>query len=80
MAGITLEQAQAGLDNALAAMAKVTQHGQAYEVNSGQGSRQMDRARLDQLQANVDYWDAKVKTLTQTASGRGRARSIVVRS
>ncbi len=80
MAGITLEQAQTGLDNALAALAKVTTLGQSYEINSGQGSRQLDRARLDQLQANVDFWDARVKTLSQAATGRGRARNIVVRS
>lgn len=80
MAGITLEQAQTALNNALAAHAKVTTQGQSYEIHSGQGSRQLDRVRLDQLQADIDYWDAKVKTLTQSATGRGRARTMVVRS
>jgi len=80
MAGITLEQAQAALDSALAAHAKVTAHGQAYEVNSGQGSRQMDRARLDHLQADIDFWDSKVKQLSQRATGRSRSRTMVVRS
>lgn len=80
MAGITLEQAQTGLDNALAALAKVTTKGQSYEVNSGQGSRQLDRARLADLQANVDFWDSKVKQLSQRATGRTRSRTMVVRS
>jgi len=78
MAGITLEQAQTALNNALAAHAKATQ-AQSHEISTGQGSRHVTYARLDHLQADIDFWDARVKLLTERAAGRGRSRTVVVR-
>lgn len=72
MAGITLDQAQAKLDEYLAAETKVLA-GQAYTI----GGRSMTRADLAEIRAGRDDWDAKVKSLSRIASGRSRARTIV---
>jgi len=77
MAGITLEQAQARLDAWLAADAAVSA-GQEYEIDTGNGRRHLKRADAAVVRQNIDYWDAKVKSLTPAgAGGRRRVRYYV---
>lgn len=66
MAGITLAQAEAQLSTWLSASTAVAA-GQSYTI----GSRSLSRADAAQIQAQVQYWDAKVK---QLASGRSGMR------
>lgn len=74
MAGITLAQAQAQLDAYLAAETKVLS-GQSYEI----AGRKMTRADLADIRAGVEIWNQRVTTLSQAASGRGRAYTMVTR-
>lgn len=67
MAGITIEQAQAKLDQYLAAEEAVLT-GQSYEING----RKLSRANLETIQAGVDLWNGRVKELTASAAGRSR--------
>jgi hypothetical protein len=71
MAGITLEQAQAKLDTYLAAIDKIILR-QKVEIDG----ESLTRANLADVQAAVEYWDKKVKTLSIAASGRGRMRTV----
>jgi len=77
MAGITLAQAQANLDAAIAAQLKAMESGQAYGINTGGSSRNMQRVSAGELQAAVDFWDRRVQALSRAASGRGRAVTVV---
>lgn len=63
MAGITLEQAQTHLDLWLKADIAVAT-GQSYEI----GSRKLTRADASEIRKNINYWSAKVRSLS---SGRG---------
>lgn len=72
MAGITLDQAQAKLDEYLAAETKVLA-GQAYTI----GGRSMTRADLGEIRAGIDAWNSRVINLSRVSSGRSRARTIV---
>lgn len=74
MAGITLAQAQAQLDAWIAADAAVAQ-GQSYEISG----RKLTRADAGEVTAKIEYWNAKVQQLSNSASGRTRARTIVPR-
>lgn len=74
MAGITLAQAQAQLDAYLAAETKVLS-GQSYEI----AGRKMTRADLAEIRAGVEIWNQRVTSLSQLASGRGRAYTMVTR-
>lgn len=74
MAGITLTQAEAQLAAYIAAETKVLQ-GQAYEISG----RRLTRANLAEIRDGMDYWDRKVKELTDTASGIGRSRTLAPR-
>lgn len=73
-AGITLAQAQAQLALYLAAEEKVLA-GQSYEI----AGRRMTRADLETIQAGITAWDARVKQLSRSASGRGRHVTMVPR-
>ena len=64
MAGITLAQAEAKLTTWMAALDKIAA-GQSYSISSGGSSRTLTRANLDEVQRQIDYWDAKVKSLTR---------------
>ncbi len=64
MAGITLAQAEAKLTTWMAAMDKIAV-GQSYSISTGGSSRTLTRANLDEVQRQIDYWDAKVKSLTR---------------
>lgn len=69
MAGITLAQAEARLQEYLNAEAAVLL-GQATEVEG----RKLTRADLDAIQNGIKLWDARCKTLG--ATGRGRTATI----
>jgi hypothetical protein len=73
MAGITLARAQAQLENYLNAETAVLA-GQSYEI----AGRKLTRADLQSIQVGIDAWDKRVKELTISAGGRGRARTVVV--
>ena len=64
MAGITLAQAETQLANWLAALEKIS-GGQSYTISTGAGSRTVQRADLESVQAQVTYWDNQVKRLTR---------------
>ena len=64
MAGITLAQAEDKLTTWMAALDKIAA-GQSYSISSGGSSRTLTRANLDEVQRQIDYWDAKVKSLTR---------------
>ncbi len=70
MAGITLAQAEARLDEYLAAESAVL-GGQSYQI----GSRQLTRADLKDIRDGIAYWENKVQRLSQT-SGGPRVRGI----
>ncbi len=74
MAGITLLQAQAELDGWMAASAAV-KAGQRYKI----GERELWRTDAAEILASIEYWNAKVITLTNQAIGRSRGRTVVVR-
>lgn len=73
MAGITLTQAQTQLDAYLAAEAAVLT-GQRYEI----AGRMLQRADLAAIREGITTWDARVKTLSVSATGRSRSRTVVV--
>ena len=78
MAGITLEQAQAKLDQYLAAETKIL----AGQETAIDGDR-LTMADLAAVQLGVKIWDARVKELTPAASGSSgggiRIREIIPR-
>jgi len=63
MAGITQAQADAQLTQWLGALDAIAGN-QSYTING----RSLTRANLADVQAQVDYWDKKTKSLT--AGGR----------
>lgn len=71
MAGITLAQAEAKLTLYLDALDKIVLK-QKVEID-GQA---LTRANLADVEAAIKVWDARVKALSATASGRGRMRTI----
>lgn len=73
MAGITLAQAEAQLALYLAAEEKVLS-GQSYEI----AGRKLTRANLAEIQQGVATWNQRARELTTAATGRSRARTIVV--
>lgn len=74
MAGITLAQAEAQLAAWIEADTKVAS-GQSYEI----AGRRLTRADAGEITNKIEYWNGKVQTLSQAASGRSRARTMVVR-
>lgn len=76
-AGITLAQAQEKLALWLAADAAVA-GSQRYEIDTGNGRRQLFRADAIEIRENIKFWDQKVKDLTPSAAGgRRRIRYLV---
>lgn len=73
MAGITLAQAEAKLALYLSALDKIV-IGQKVEID-GQA---LTRANLADVERAISSWDQRVKQLSATAVGRGRARTVVV--
>jgi hypothetical protein len=74
MAGITLTQAETQLASYISAETKVLQ-GQAYEISG----RRLTRANLAEIRDGMDFWDRKVKELTNSAISIGRSRTIAPR-
>lgn len=68
MAGITLEQAETGLLNALAALAKAV-NAQGYSHSGAQVSISKQNQSVGQLQDNIDFWDNKVQELSAGDTG-----------
>ena len=68
MAGISLATAQAQLDAYVAAETAILS-GQEYWI----GSRRLKRADLAEVRAGITAWDQRVKTLSSSATGRGRS-------
>lgn len=68
MAGITLAQAQARLDEYLAAEAAILS-GQSYRI----GERQLTRANLADIQMGIKTWDARITEISAKSGGRARA-------
>jgi len=64
MAGITLAQAETQLAAWLAASEAIAT-GQSYTISTGAGSRTLQRADLEAVQAQIQYWDAQIKRLTR---------------
>jgi hypothetical protein len=60
MAGITLEQAEAKLQEYLDAESAILT-GQEYQI----GGRRLTRANLAEVRSGIDVWDARVKRLTR---------------
>ncbi len=71
MAGITLAQAEARLATYLAAEEAVLS-GQSYTI----GDRALTRADLAKIQEGIKAWDERVKTLSGSAIGAGRVRTV----
>lgn len=72
MAGITLAQAEAQLALYLAAEAAVLAK-QSYSI----GGRSLSLANLEEIQSGIRIWNDRAISLSATATGRGRARTIV---
>lgn len=73
MAGITLAQAEAKLAAYLDAETKVLAK-QRYRISD----RELQKAPLESIQAGVKIWNDRVQNLSARATGRGRARTIIV--
>jgi hypothetical protein len=71
MAGITLAQAEAKLAAYLAAEEKILL-GQKVEIDG----EALTRADLENVQKGVEMWNSRVRTLSASASGRGRMRNV----
>lgn len=74
MAGITLAQAEAQLALYLSAETKVLA-GQKVEIDG----QSLTRANLEMIQHGISAWDARVKSLSRSAEGRGRAVTVAPR-
>lgn len=70
MAGITLAQAETQLAAYLSAETAVLS-GQAVELDG----RRLTRANLADIRSGLNFWDEKVKSLTQSTAGTSRARA-----
>jgi hypothetical protein len=68
MAGITLAQATARLQQYLDAEAAILAR-QEYRI----GDRSMKFADLAEVRAGIQVWDRRVQDLTSRSSGRGRS-------
>lgn len=73
MAGIDLTTAQTQLNLWIAASAAVA-GGQSYRI----GERELRRTDAAEIRKQIDFWEAKVITLTNRNMGRSRARTVVV--
>jgi hypothetical protein len=71
MAGITLTQAEAKLQEYLNAETKVLK-GQAVSIDG----ESLTRANLEIIQRGIDAWNKRVQNLSAASGGRGRARSV----
>lgn len=75
MAGITLAQAEARLNEYLNAEVAILAK-QSYKI----ADRELRYADLAEIRAGIEVWDKRAKELSVSASGRTRSRTIVARS
>lgn len=73
MPALTLANAEAQLALWLEADAAVAT-GQSYEI----AGRRLTRTDAGTITEKIEYWNAKVVTLTNQSQGRSRSRAIVV--
>ena len=71
MAGITLAQAEARLQQYLDAEAKVLA-GQRVSIDG----QDLTRANLADIQAGIDAWNTRARSLSASTNGRTRMRTI----
>lgn len=76
MAGITVDQAQAQLDAWLAASTAIAAS-QSYTITVEGNTRTLTRANASEIVKMIAFWEAKVASLTRSASGRSRTRYFV---
>lgn len=76
MAGITLTQAETQLASYIDAETAVLS-GQEFRIDTGNGYRMLKRADLAEIRSGISYWQARVRDLTRSASGRSRMRYLV---
>ncbi len=69
MAGITVTQAEAQLDAWIAASLAVASN-QSYSI----GGRSLTRADAGEIREQIEFWDAKVRSLSRT---KNRTRHFV---
>ena len=74
MTAITLAQAQTQLTEALAALS-AARKAQGYSISD----RSLQRARVEELQADVGFWEKRVNELTAEAAGATNSGYIVPR-
>ena len=72
MAGITIEQAEAQLSLWLTVLSDIAENGQSNAT----GTRTYTAANLADVQRQVDYWDGKVKKLSNGGRSSIRFRGI----
>lgn len=72
MAGITLAQAQAALDNALAAHAAILTGGTEYRYND----RTLKCPPLEEVERSIERWNRQVQNLSAGATGGPRISGI----
>ncbi|OPY15232.1 MAG: hypothetical protein A4E66_00151 [Syntrophus sp. PtaB.Bin001] len=72
MAGITLEQAEAQLAVWIAANTAVSSN-QSYTI----GNRSLTRTNSSEILKNIEFWDAKVKELSSSPSGKRYMASVI---
>ena len=73
---LTLAQAQANLDAAIAALQKA-QTNQSYSVSSTSGGRAASRAQHSSLLQEVKYWRAEVAKLERAQSLGSNTKRVV---
>lgn len=75
MAAYTLAQAQAQLDEWLAASLKAANK-QSYEIETPNGRRRLSYADAAEIRQMIEFWTARVDALADTsASGGSRIRT-----
>lgn len=70
MAGITLEIAEAKLDQYLTAEEAVLL-GQSYEIDTGSGRRKLTRADLEYIQKGIELWNGRIAVLQRNGGAGG---------
>jgi hypothetical protein len=71
--GITLQEAQNALVEAIAARSALMGGAKSYRISGGGIDRQVTREDLDKINADIIYWEGRVRRL---ASGGVRLRGV----
>lgn len=73
MAGITLEQAQARLDDWVKANEAVANY-QSYTLSTANGGRTVTRVDASKVLEQITFWEQKVNQILRQSQGRARNR------